>query len=383
MAVVPTQTDYDLAQEKVRNVKMKVDLLNFQLQTINSLEGEVISGSITVDATSDIRRTCNITLAIKNADISIAKNGSLWLDKFIKIYVGEDNPRNKGETVWWNMGIFLINNPNTVFDSETRTVTFEGLDLMAKLTGRRNGQLPAMETIVPAGSLITDVVRKIITQFGKFNEYVIEDNKLTVPYDIKKDIGATIYELLDEIRNLYAGWEMYFDVNGVFHWQKIPDGLDDPVIINFDELYEPLIVGENVNMDFENVKNNIIVYGRLLDSGEQVIGRAKDNIDTSPYSINRIGEINYIINDDRIYNNDLANQRAEYELFLHTRMNDSITLTTVPIYWLNDVNIKISYTHSTYGIKGEYLIKTLDIPLDIGSEFTINAIKVYPKEPTV
>ena len=383
MAVVPTQTDYDLAQEKVRNVKMKVDLLNFQLQTINSLEGEVISGSITVDATSDIRRTCNITLAIKNTDISIAKNGSLWLDKFIKIYVGEDNPRNKGETVWWNMGIFLINNPNTVFDSETRTVTFEGLDLMAKLTGRRNGQLPAMETIVPAGSLITDVVRKIITQFGKFNEYVIEDNKLTVPYDIKKDIGATIYELLDEIRNLYAGWEMYFDVNGVFHWQKIPDGLDDPVIINFDELYEPLIVGENVSMDFENVKNNIIVYGRLLDSGEQVIGRAKDNIDTSPYSINRIGEINYIINDDRIYNNDLANQRAEYELFLHTRMNDAITLTTVPIYWLNDVNIKISYTHSTYGIKGEYLIKTLDIPLDIGSEFTINAIKVYPKEPTV
>ena len=57
MAVTPTQTDYDLIQMKVRNTKIKVEVLNFNFQTVNSLEGRVTSGSISVDATSDIRRT--------------------------------------------------------------------------------------------------------------------------------------------------------------------------------------------------------------------------------------------------------------------------------------------------------------------------------------
>lgn len=72
MAVIPTQTDYDLVQMKVRNSKIKIEVLNFKFQTINSLEGKVTDGSISVDATSDIRRTCSITLAIEKSDTLIS-----------------------------------------------------------------------------------------------------------------------------------------------------------------------------------------------------------------------------------------------------------------------------------------------------------------------
>lgn len=383
MAVIPTQTDYDLVQMKVRNTRIKVDVLNFNFQTVNSLEGYVIDGSIGVDATSDIRRTCNLTLAIERSDKMISPGGELWLDKFIKIYEGIDNPRDNGNTVWWNMGIFLINNPNTVYNVNTRTVSFEGLDLMAKLTGRRSGQLPAVATIVYAGSKIADVVKQTITQLGGFEKYIIEDAGYTIPYDIKKDMGSTIYDLLVEIRDLYSDWEMFFDVDGVFHWQQIPDGENEPVVVDFDQLNQPLVISDSIDIDFENVKNNIIVYGRLLDSGEQVMATATDTIESSPYNINKIGQINYIVDDERIYNNDLAAQRARYELFLHARMNDAIALEVVPIYWLNDVNIKINYTNEKIGIAGEYLIKSLEIPLGISSSMTINAVKVYPDEPTI
>lgn len=383
MAVIPTQTDYDLVQMKVRNTRIKVDVLNFNFQTVNSLEGYVIDGSISVDATSDIRRTCNLTLAIERSDKMISPGGELWLDKFIRIYEGIDNPRDNGNTVWWNMGIFLINNPNTVYNVNTRTVSFEGLDLMAKLTGRRNGQLPAVATIVYAGSKIADVVKQTITQLGGFEKYIIEDAGYTIPYDIKKDMGSTIYDLLVEIRDLYSDWEMFFDVDGVFHWQQIPDGENEPVVVDFDQLNQPLVISDSMDIDFENVKNNIIVYGRLLDSGEQVMATATDTIESSPYNINKIGQINYIVDDERIYNNDLAAQRARYELFLHARMNDAIALEVVPIYWLNDVNIKINYTNEKIGIAGEYLIKSLEIPLGISSSMTINAVKVYPDEPTI
>lgn len=383
MAVIPTQTDYNLIQMKTRSTRIKVEVLNFNFQTINSLEGRVTEGSISVDATSDIRRTCSLTLTVEKAKNMISPSGELWLDKFIRIYEGIDNPRNNNETVWWNMGIFLINNPNTVYNSITETVTFEGLDLMSKLTGRRNGQLPAVATVVPAGNQIADVVKQIITQLGGFDNYIIEDVGYEIPYDIKKDMGATIYDLLVEIRDLYANWEMFFDVNGVFHWQQIPDGENEPIVVNFDELRQKLIISDSINVDFENVKNNVIVYGRLLDNGYQVMATATDTITSSPYNVNNIGQINYIVDDERIYNDDLAAQRAKYELYLHARLNDAITLEVVPIPWLNDVNIKIKYTNEEIGLSGEFLIQSLEIPLGIDSSMNINAIKIYPDEPTV
>lgn len=377
MAVTPTQTDYDLVQMNTRNAKIKVELLNFNFQTISSLEGKTTSGSIEVDANSDIRRTCNLSLVAKDIDKNmISEGGELWLDKYIKIYQGIDNPRDNNKTVWWNMGIFLINNPNTVYSAADHTISFEGLDLMAKLTGRRNGQLPAVATLVPAGSKIADVVKKTITQLGGFYNYIIEDEGLEVPYDIKMDMGATIYDLLAELRDLYSNWEMFFDVDGVFHWQKISNGEKEAVVVNFNEI-QPLIISDNVNIDFENVKNHIIVYGRLLDTGEQIMAIASDTNAESPFCISKVGQINYIVDDERIYSNELAKDRADYELYLHARLNDSISLEIVPIPWLNDVNIKIAYTNEKIGIEGEYLIQSLSIPLDIGSSMTITASKIY------
>lgn len=383
MAVIPNQTDYDLSQLKVRNQRIKVDLLNFNFQTVNSLEGKVTDGSISIDATSDIRRTCNITLVVEKSEDMIAPGGQVWLDKFIKVYVGTDNPRNNNETVWNNMGLFLINNPESVYNATTNTITFEGLDLMAKLTGRRNGQLPAVTTVVPAESKVADVVKQTITQLGGFDKYIIQDAGYEIPYDIKKDMGSTIYDLLVEIRDLYSDWEMFFDVDGVFHWQQIPNGINEPVVLDFNQLKQKVIISETIDVDFENVKNYIIVYGRLLDNGEQVMATSIDTISSSPYNVDSIGQINYIVDDERIYNNDLAQQRADYELFLHARMNDSITLEIVPLYWLNDVNVKIAHTNKNVGIEGEYLIKTLEIPLGVGNNMTITAIKVYPKEPEI
>ena len=384
MAVTPTQTDYDLIQLKSRNSKVKIEVLNFDFQTVSSLEERTVSGSISVDATADIRRTCNVSLVARDIEKSmVSSGGELWLDKFIKVYQGIDNPRDNNSTVWWNMGIFLINNPNTVYNATSNTITFEGLDLMAKLTGRRNGQLPAVATLVPAGSKIADVVKKTITQLGGFKKYIIQDDGLEVPYDIKMDMGATIYDLLAELRDLYSNWEMFFDVDGVFHWQKIPQGENEPVVINFNELRHSLIISENIDINFENVKNHIIVWGRLLDDGKQITAEISDMNTDSPFSIARIGQINYIVDDERIYSNELAQDRARYELYLHARLNDAISLEIVPIPWLNDVNIKFSYTNKKIGIEGEYLIQTLSIPLDVTSNMTITASKIYPEETAI
>ena len=45
---------------------------------------------------------------------------------------------------------------------------------------------------------------------------------------------------------------------------------------------------------------------------------------------------------DNIWSDDLALQRAKYELYIRARMYDSIVMALVPLYYL-DVNIKIQH----------------------------------------
>ena len=102
MAVIPTQTDYDLVQMKVRNLRVKVDVLNFNFQTVNSLQGYVTDGSISIDATSDIRRTCNLTLAIEKSEKIIDK----YNDKIKTSLANEVNKLMENEEIQNKKGIY-------------------------------------------------------------------------------------------------------------------------------------------------------------------------------------------------------------------------------------------------------------------------------------
>ena len=83
-----TQPMYNVIRQRARNLHIKINLLNFSYQTIDSLEGLAISGNINIDATSDLRRSCQVTLAIKDSTFDVAAGGKIFLDKYIQIFVG-------------------------------------------------------------------------------------------------------------------------------------------------------------------------------------------------------------------------------------------------------------------------------------------------------
>ena len=72
--------------QKIREKYVKIELLNFEYFVVNSLEGKAIDGSISVDATSDIRRTCNLRFVLENSSFNVQAGGQIWLDKLIRIY---------------------------------------------------------------------------------------------------------------------------------------------------------------------------------------------------------------------------------------------------------------------------------------------------------
>lgn len=103
----------------------------------------------------------------------------------------------------------------------------------------------------------------------------------------------------------------------------------------------------------------------------------------SPYTVERIGEIVAVKTGneyDNIYTENLAFERAEYDLWQSTRLNDSITLDMVAVPWL-DVNQKIEYTSLNTGITSEYIIKQISNLSCSSGTMSVNAIKFYPLYP--
>lgn len=464
-----TSNQFRSVMQNMQNRYVRIELLNYQMQTVDLLEGVCTSGSISIDANADIRRTCDLALVINNSSFNVESGGRIWLDRYCRIWVGIASLIT-GEVEYTNCGVYIIDAPSYKYDPSTNTLSLTLLDLMAKLTGLRNGYLPGVPVVLKADENIREAIIDTL-ELGGFNKYVVEEapSPGTIPNDLEFGQGATVYELLSGLRDIYPNYEMYFDVDNVFYYKPIPTGEDDPVYID-DTLWKEIVMSETIDVDFQNVKNVIEVYGRTHDpahfstkttvsgntisltiedvaeytedviygftltdnpgytgaslkindltsypirlsdgttaaeivaeEGEvyfcvqfkgtywnwlghlQSYGYAEDDNPDSPFYINStVGKIRLPLfggEYENIFSDNLAKQRADYELWLHTNMNNTVQLQCIPVPWM-DVNIKVSYTPQRETTPSEYIIKSVNFGLAPDDVMSINMIKFYPE----
>ena len=78
------QQEYNVAKQNGRIIHTKINVLNFDMQTVGEISGVVLDGSTySIDATSDIRRTCNISLIPTDRSFNVEYGSKIWLDKYI------------------------------------------------------------------------------------------------------------------------------------------------------------------------------------------------------------------------------------------------------------------------------------------------------------
>lgn len=477
-----SSSQYTSSLQTIRNLHIRIDLLDFNFFVVNNIEGTAIDGSVVVSATSDIRRTCNISFTVTDSSFDIQAGGQVWLDKYIMVFSGIDDVRTN-EIAWTNLGTFLINEPSYVYDSSTKTMSFQCVDLMAKLTGLRNGEIIGIGeegyTLIPVGSNVREAIIGIITTCGFTRYYVSEcinaDGTIQdVPYDMKYDQGTTWYKILSDLSEILPNYQIYFDVDGVFRYEPIPSGENDPIMID-ETLWKENVISENINISFNDVKNFVEVWGRVHETdyysdsestliannviqptwsglielenyvvvalslaqnvsndrgiyisflnrmlyikdfneenikylpkdeylvfsysedgywlylgGAQAHATFEDDNPESPFYVgSTIGRIPIVLSGkdyENIMSDDLALERAKFEIYNRCRLNDSINLTTVPVYWA-DVNWKVSYTPlSGEREQADYMIKTINIPLSTNGTQTWNLIRFYPFYPVI
>ena len=146
----------------------------------------------------------------------------------------------------------------------------------------------------------------------------------------------------------------------------------------------------NLVTHLDNETYYVVYYnqGWYLMGHQQPVGIAYDDNPDSPFYINgSIGRIRHVLYGgeyENITSDKLALERAKYELWKSTRLQDSITLTSIPNPWL-DVNVLIS--HAIRGKSQEnaaqYIIKSISTDYGIEGTQSINAITYYPLYPDI
>jgi hypothetical protein len=95
-----------------------------------------------------------------------------------------------------------------------------------------------------------------------------------------------------------------------------------------------------------------------------------------------VGEIRDILSSgeyENIYSEDLATERAKYELWKATDLLDTITLNMIEIPWLS-VNQKIRYTSNVTGVTDTYIVKK-KTGSSTGGTMTITCQRFQPLYP--
>ena len=259
-----TEQQYSIVKQPYRELYCKVNLLNYQFQVVDDISGVVLSDTWTISATSDIRRTGTLVILPDNDEAYKIQAGSkIFLDKYVQVYIGIKD-ETTDEIVYNNMGIYLINNPTHTFDSTNNSITLQLVDLMAKLTGLRNGNLAGYEYQLKEGQDVKEIIVAVLAEVG-FNNYNIEideEDYQTIQFDMSVDGTATLYDILKTINeNQYINYQMYFDVDGIFHFNHIPSGKDAPVMVD-DDIWRYAYISHEVTTNYEDLKNDIVVLGK-------------------------------------------------------------------------------------------------------------------------
>lgn len=281
---MPNQKQFDTTLQSIRNIDCKLFVLDYDYTILDEISGKTESISLSVNAESDIRRTANINIALKddsrqtNSNVFYWQVGNpYWFDKYIQIYVAIQDVQTQ-EYVWVNEGIYMVNSPTISYDATSNSLSFEAVDLMSKMTGLRNGQLEGMTYTITVGSTITGAIKTLLIEQG-FDKYIVFDPPYNyVPQEINIDVGGTAYDLLCQLRDINSNWEMFFDVDGVFHFQQIPSGKvivnpesgeeGEPTPVVDQTMWDKLNVSYNLDTNFENVKNYVEVLGKVHEPQE-------------------------------------------------------------------------------------------------------------------
>ena len=119
-------------------------------------------------------------------------------------------------------------------------------------------------------------------------------------------------------------------------------------------------VPDIVLVNIDDPINSVVTIKKCQD-----IGQAFAGVTSQVYNNLQVGTIGYT-----------AKEIARNLLYQYTNYAETISITSLPIYYL-DANHRISVYDRASGIKGDYIVNSISLPLVPGNPMSISASKAY------
>ena len=203
--------------------------------------------------------------------------------------------------------------------------------------------------------------------FGLNSNYYYTElkNEWTKLYDIKGEQNGTPKfkkEVLEQPSNI----DFFLD------FIDTPTALSEFSVQNIGRR-TTIINDDNINCIFEPNYPDLVI----IQSGSPNVDEIEE------LCINKRQE--YVLIDQQIYSQLLiggtlrsAYQEIRKELYQYTNYNDQVSISVLPIYYLQP-NMRITIKDAQSGIYGDYMIKSISLPLDINGTMSLSCVKAFER----
>lgn len=133
------------------------------------------------------------------------------------------------------------------------------------------------------------------------------------------------------------------------------------------------LVDDSINCIFEPDNPNLVIIETGTNEATELRKKCKDR--NQEYVQVRSEVYSLLMNGGVLKS---AYEEIKKELYQYTNYNQQVSLTTLPVYYL-EPNTRITIRDPKSGIYGDYIIKTISLPLDINSTMSITCTKIIER----
>ena len=308
-------------QTKLKQQFVKLIILSFNEMPIAEIQGKVLSGNLSLDGSSAMRRTANISLVADEYENDLTDTKHLLsINKKIEILIGFTNTTGEYTdfpVLWFPQGTFVIITPNISHGMNGINISLTLHDKMALLNGECGGTLPAsiifhqVEDIDENGQIyirqptIYQIIQELVNHFGgqQLGKIIISDIDDKIK-KVMKWTGSTPLYLYQSLQD--GQLQNHFSTNyseaqrGSGTIQEFEYGEDVGYILT-DFVYPGELVsnaGDTIVTILDKIKNMLGNYEYFYDvDGNFRFQQIKNYLNTSysTFKINEIQASNYLV----------------------------------------------------------------------------------------
>lgn len=386
----------ELDSQNLQTYYVKIIVLNHAEVPIKEITGQTTAGSISINGSSAVRRTCNLTFLADEYENDLTNvDNLLSINKKIKIMIGIENNINVNydKIIWFPQGIFVINQPSISHGTNGVTISLSCKDKMCLLNGECGGNLPAPVVFDSYDQLLEDgttisvpqkifhIIQTLVCNYGgeAISKIIINDVPLEIKQIVRYVGSAPLY--YNSESNFYTTDQTYVATD---EGQWTTFGFNESIgYIYTDFVYPGELqsgIGDNVCSVLDKIKNALGNYEYFYDiDGNFVFQEIKNYLNNSydPVDIYRLDnnrKVEMAINDLTILDNisyqvDFnGNNKVVYDFDENTGLISSYSNAPVYSNIKNDFHV---WGKNDDGLAIHYHMAIKDKPTEMNTYYVV------------